>query len=78
MRAFKCLDDSTIQYQGITGLWLKILVMSLLELDSQFPEQALHYIFDPDNQFFDFAASRLDCQPEALRAGIKKRMKVMP
>ena len=71
---FKSLKDKTIRYQGVTGLWLRILVLSIIELNSQFPEQAEHFIFDEKNAFFEGLCVHLDCEPSALREGIRKKL----
>lgn len=71
------LANSTFQYEGIAGLWTKILINCIVDLQSKYPwerDYAKQFIFDKDNEFFDYVAHHLNCSPESLREGIAKRV----
>ena len=77
----QALVDQNFAFSGIEGLWLKIVILSVIGLLSKFPgeqRRARDFLFDTDNQFFDYVCQNLEYEPEALRAGIRKRMSLSP
>lgn len=62
---------------GIYGLWLRVVVLSVLELqEGRFSTSAAEsFLFDLGNVFFDFVAERMGYEPEALRERIREALK---
>jgi hypothetical protein len=62
---------------GEYGLWLRVLVLSVLELRGRrFSASGVKdFIFDPENPFFEFVAGELGFSPEGLRERIREAVK---
>ena len=68
------LDDPNAK-SGVFGLWLHILYISVCEYlhaDKFSSIAAESFLFDPENEFFDYVAECLGYEPQALRERIKK------
>jgi hypothetical protein len=61
---------------GVYGLWLRVLCLSVLEIqDGRFSSKmAEDFLFDPGNIFFDFVAGELGYDPAGLRERIRKAL----
>lgn len=59
---------------GIYGLWLRILCLSVLELqDGRFSaKSAESFLYDQGNIFFDYVSEQLGFDPGALRDRIRE------
>ena len=58
---------------GIYGLWLRIFALSVNELQRVYGDTAAQaFLYDPDNQFFDYVSERLGYEPAAMRERIRK------
>lgn len=62
---------------GIYGLWLRVVILSVMEIQSgRFSTSAAEsFLFDPDNIFFDFVAGELGYEPAGLR---ERMLKALP
>lgn len=62
------------EHGGAYGLWLRVMYLSVLELqEGRFStHRAEEFLFDPENIFFDFVAGKLGLGPEGMRERIRK------
>lgn len=73
-------DHDFLQEQtpgGVYGLWLRVVVLSVLELQEGRvgSSTAESFLFDPENAFFDYVAEQMGYEPEALREKIRRGLK---
>jgi len=58
---------------GEYGLWLRVFIISVFEIRSgRWNTAAKDFLFDPENEFFDYVSDCLGYDPEAMRARIKR------
>ena len=61
---------------GVYGLWLHVFLISVLELKrGGYDTAAQAFLFDPDNEFFDYVSECLGYDPDAMRERIRKTVK---
>ena len=70
------LHDEPIR-GGEYGLWLRVLCLSVLEIqDGRFSSSAAEsFLFDQGNIFFDFVAEQMGFDPDGLRERIREALK---
>jgi len=65
---------------GIFALWLRVFILSVKEIQrgrhSDTAAQA--FLFDPENEFFDYVSECLGYEPDAMRERIRKSSKGGP
>ena len=72
------LDDPNAK-SGVFGLWLHVLYISVCEYiraDKFSSIAAESFLFDSENEFFDYVADSMGYEPDALRQRIRKARKV--
>ena len=58
---------------GVNGLWLHVFLISVLELKrGGYDTAAQAFLFDPDNEFFNYVSECLGYEPDAMRKLVKK------
>ena len=61
---------------GVYGLWLRVFLISVLELRRGYGDTAAKaFLYDPENEFFDYVAECLGYEPDAMRERIRKTVK---
>lgn len=65
------IDDSTNK-NPCYKLWLTVLLDAVLSYIQRQCTLGESFIFDPDNEFFDFVAETMGYSPDKLRNRIKK------
>ena len=64
---------------GVYGLWLRVFLISVLEIRRGYGNTAAQaFLFDPENEFFAYVAECLGYEPDAMRERIRKTVKGGP
>jgi len=73
------LLESPALRSGVYGLWLRVFLISVLEIRRGYNDTAAQaFLFDPENEFFAFVAECLGYEPAAMRERIRKTVKGGP
>jgi len=70
------LLESPALRSGVYGLWLRVFLISVLEIRRGYGNTAAQaFLFDPENEFFAYVAECLGYEPDAMRERIRKTVK---
>jgi len=70
------LLESPALRSGVYGLWLRVFVLSVKEIQRGYGDTAAQaFLYDTENEFFDFVSDYLGYEPDAMRERIRKVFK---
>ncbi|MBP7766586.1 MAG: hypothetical protein KA113_15470 [Syntrophaceae bacterium] len=70
------LLESPALRSGVYGLWLRVFVLSVKEIRRGYGDTAAQaFLYDPENEFFDYVSEFLGYEPAAMRERIVSTLK---